>query len=425
MLTSRTERSRFHQWSLTVPAVCGAMLIAGCGNSGSPASPETNQSASGTATKSVLPTAAIGSQTKAVDDDGDDESDAEATTPATLKEGSADWLVRECMRIRLQPPPKTDDVEELRKSRKERNEQIVQHAQQAIQLTHNEAEQERLFNTAVHHLMEARLQLALQGDRENVEALYDDAEALWKRDPESQAAAESAHTLVNMAYSFAKSSTKKDLRWIQEFARQAISFATNFPKQEAKSLPLLFTAARSCELHGMVPEASACYKQVIASFPQTGYATRSTAVLRRLNLPGRSVQLSGPTLAGGQVSVEDFAGKVVLVVFWTREAAPFEQQLPALLQTIRKFQKQPVAVVGISLDDDRLALEDYVSGHEIAWPQIFFDDEAKQGWNHPIVSYYGVMDVPMYWLIDRHGKVVSVDLKANEIEATVGSLLTE
>jgi tetratricopeptide (TPR) repeat protein len=344
---------------------------------------------------------------------------------AELKEGSPDWLVRECMRIRLQPPPKTDDIEELRKSRKERNEQIVQLAQQAIQLTHNDQEQERLFNAAVHHLMEARLQLALQGDREAIDGLYDDAEALWKRDPESAAAAASAHTLVNLAYGFAKNSTKKDLRWLQEFARQASHFAKSFPKQEAKSLPLLFSAARSCELHGLTPEAIACYKQLAAQFPETGYATRSAAVLRRLALPGQAVRLSGPTLAGGQVSVDDFAGRVVLIAFWSQEAAPFEQQRRLIVEAIQKYQKQPVAVIGICLDDDRLAIEDYVARHEITWPQIFFDDEEKQGWSHPIVSYFGVMDVPTYWVIDRQGKVVSVNVKADEIESTIGSLLTE
>jgi peroxiredoxin len=406
------------RWSLAAFAGLGGLLLSGCSKSDAPVN-----SAAGRAASSPLPTASIGSQPKVLDDDGDDEPETEDMAPVELKEGSPDWLVRECMRIRLQRPPKTDDVEELRKNRKERNEQIVQMAQQAIQLTHNETQQERLFNAAVHHLMEARLQLALQGDRDSIDGLYDDAEALWTRDRESHAAAESAHALVNMAYGFAKSSTKKDLRWLQEFARQASQFARNFPKQEARSLPLLFAAARSCELHGLTPEATACYKQLAAQFPETGYAARSAAVLRRLGLPGRGVQLSGPTLAGGQVSVEDFAGKVVLIVFWSRDAAPFEQQRQKLLDVIQKHQKQSLAVVGVCLDDDRLAVEDYVATHEIPWPQIFFDDAEKQGWNHPIVSYYGVMDVPMYWLIDRLGKVASVDVKADEIESTIGSLL--
>ncbi|MBI5761347.1 MAG: redoxin domain-containing protein [Planctomycetales bacterium] len=425
MRTFRIEWNSRHPWLFAVLALLGGMLLPGCGKSDATTPSAAGNSATGPAANSSLPTASIGNQTARSEDDGDDEPDTDDMQPTELKEGSADWLVRECMRIRIQPPPKTDDVEELRKNRKERNEQIVQHAQQAIQLTHNDAERERLFSAAIHHLMEARLQLALQGDRDSIDGLYDDAEALWKRDPESQAASESAHTLVNMAYGFAKSGTKKDSRWLQEFARQATHFAQNFPKHEAKSLPLLFTAARSCELHGMFPEASACYKQVVALFPQTSYAARSTAVLRRLNLPGQSVQLSGPTLAGGQVAVEDFSGKVVLVVFWSTEAKPFEQQLPALQAAIQKFRKQPFAVVGISLDKDRLALEDYVARREITWPQIFFDDEEKQSWNHPIVSYYGVMDVPMLWVIDRQGKVASVNVKADEVETTVESLLSE
>jgi hypothetical protein len=41
------------------------------------------------------------------------------------------------------------------------------------------------------------------------------------------------------------------------------------------------------------------------------------------------------------------------------------------------------------------------------------------------VNYYGVMDVPMLWVIDRQGKVVSVNVKADDVEATVESLLSE
>src|SRR4029079_4234060 len=120
---------------------------------------------------------------------------------------------------------------------------------------HGDAEKERLFASAVHNMLEARLQQALAGDRENIDALYDDAADLFKRDPKSAAAADAAHTLVNLAYSMAKGGTGSNPQWLGEFSRQAMHFAGSFPAEERRSLPLLFTAARSCELAGMTKEA--------------------------------------------------------------------------------------------------------------------------------------------------------------------------
>lgn len=424
------------KWLCLIGGVyAGTLLASGCGGTAAPEPTASKADGQPTLLQTAgkkLPAASIGAANRGgsqAEDDMDDEdpdlagekdSDVKLEPP---KEGTPEWLVHEATKIRLQPPPATEDVTELRASRKQRNEKIVALCQQAVALTHKDPKRERLLSVAVHQLLEARVQLALMGDRADIDALYEDAAALQTRDPQSQAAAEGAYALVNFAYSHAKTSAKVDPRWLQEFARQAIHYASSFPKEEHRSLPLLFTAARSCELHGLQEEATQCYTLIKKQFPKSPYAKRVSGILRRLSLPGQHAQLSGPTLAGGNVAVDDLAGRVVLVVFWSTEAKQFQVQLPALQETQRKYAKQGLAIIGVNLDQDPAPVNQFLVANKISWPQIFFPESEKRGWNNPVASFYGVMEIPALWLIDQQGVVVSTTVAAAELDASVRKLL--
>ncbi len=414
-----------------------AGALSGCGQADGPAA---DDGAAATAAEDRgLPTVAIAAPKKkpapapaAKDDDDDDadadpdddKDDADDKQPVVPpKKGTPEWLVHEATRLRLEPPPKTEDVEVLKKHRQERNEKVIQLSQKAIEQIHNDKDKERLFNAAVHNLLQARLQLALTGEAESIDLLYQDALALFKRDPKSQAAAEGTYTLVNLAYGLAQSSTDDKPRWIREFAVQAQHFAEDFRNDERRSLPLLFSAGRSCELAGMTAEALECYLLIVKGYPESPFAPRATPILRRLKLPGHPAQLAGPTLDGDQVSVDDLLGKVVLVVFWSAEVKPFLEQLPTILSVTRKLSKRGLYVVGVNLDLDAAAVQEFVVQKRIPWPQIFYSATEKRGWNNPLVQRYGIMDIPALWLIDQSGNVVSTSLKADDLAAEIGKLL--
>lgn len=395
------------------------VALAGCGGA------DNRETASGEGASDKqgtgkLPAASIAGGIIADDDDRDnmEEGPLEQIDP---QEGSPEWLIREATKQRFSAP-RTGDVDELRTSRKERNEKIVDLMQQAIALTHEDKSKDRLFNVAVHHLMEARLQLALLGDKENINALYEDAAALEARDPQSPAAAEGAYALASLAYSHARSATKEDPRWMQEFAGQAKHFAGDFPKEESRSLPLLFTAARSCELHGLMEEALSCYEMISKRFPKSPYAPRVTGILRRLKLPGNPAQLGGPTLEGDQVSVDDLLGNPVLVVFWSTEAKQFEEQLPQLTAVQRKHAKAGLVVLGVNLDQEPTAVQQFVVKHHINWSQVFFSEPERRGWNNPLAAFYGVLEIPAYWLIDPRGNVVSTTLTVSDLDPAISHL---
>jgi thiol-disulfide isomerase/thioredoxin len=424
-------------------ALCVLVTLSGCGGAGTtpPAGQTAGPRTASTSTATPLPTTSISSASAAsaptgspaasgaADDDdeaemfadkpgepADLETDDDLAPIAVPEAGSVEASLQEMTQLRL-TPPKSENVDELKAERKARNAKIVLLAQDVITRTHDAADKDRLFNAAVHHLMEARVQLALAGDKEAIDGLYGDAGALFKRNPKSKAAAEGAYALVNLAYSQARQTTPPDPHWLQEFARQAKHYALSFPAEELKAVPLLFTAARSCELNNLTEQAVDCYTTIQQSFPRSPFASRSVGISRRLALPGQIVSLSGPKLGGEMLTTDDLLGQTVVVVFWSTETQSFREILPTLLQAQAKYAKSGVSFVGVNFDVDPSKVNPFLIEQKMGWPQIVFEKETQRGWSNPIATFYGIMDIPTLWVIDAQGQVISTNIAASELDS--------
>ncbi len=356
----------------------------------------------------------------------------QATNDANqLEKGSPEWLIAEVARLRVRPAPDTDDPARLSSNRRWKNERIIERAQEAIALTHSDPASEDLFNTAVGHLLESRLELALQAgaiqsesEQKHVQELYDDAESLYDRDPKSKAAAEAAFVRARFANISADRFAAEEPRWLVEFSRQARLFAENFPQENERAIQLLDAAGRSCELHHIRNEAVNCYTLLNKDFPKTPQGKQATAVLRRLKLDGERLEsFAGPTIDGGYTRIDDFRGRIVVVAFWASHSRRSVEQLPGLLSLAAKWGKSRVTVLGVNLDDDQAAAERFIDANAIQQPTIFWPEKNRRNWMNPIVQYYGVRDIPLYWLIDADGVVVNTLLGSDELEQEVGKLL--
>jgi hypothetical protein len=54
------------------------------------------------------------------------------------------------------------------------------------------------------------------------------------------------------------------------------------------------------------------------------------------------------------------------------------------------------------------------------WPQYF----DGKGWDNEISSEFGVRSIPAMWLVDKEGKLASLDARGN-LEAQVEKLLAK
>jgi peroxiredoxin len=408
-----------HRLLLVVPAALSLLVFVGCGSDEPVDSPARTIADSPTDESSFtaenqnepgrlpLPTASVGGVGNATNG---------GTAGPQVEKGSAEWLLREISRMLVQPLPATEAAEQQQIARRTRNLKIVELATEAIAATHK-AGNEHLFNAAVHHLMTATKQLALQGDNESVDALYDHAAALYQRDAKSKAAADAAYVLTDFAYQNAQRFAAEEPRWLEEFARQSRMFARNFPQENERAASLLSAAGWSCELHGMIDQAAGCYAAVQEHFPESEDAQEAVGPLRRLNLRNKTFSLAGPTLDGGFCSIDSFRGRPVLVVFWASYAKPFQQQLPQLRRFLDLHRQDGLAVMSVNLDPEDSAAIQFAKQQQLKWPIVFHSNPEQRGWNSPIAVHYGIRNVPIYWLVDREGKVVAMPTNAGALEA--------
>lgn len=452
-------------WWCVASICCSVGLLSGCGGS-NPSTPvaessaEQSEEVDGEDSYTGLPTVAIPGLKPAANNKnapppvgltpgtkGPSQAAGAAEAPVVKKDpvkGSPDWLLLEIQQIKVLPLPgaaakpgvvtpddEEEDVEKIltekeeqelkdqfektKAVRRERNLQIIKLAEECIYKTAKQKDQEAEFDAAVHYLLDARLQLAVQGDTASIDALFDAAKVFYDRKPQSAAAIESQLTLVNLTHANALRYGQSQPKWIQEFAKHSQLYASRFPEEQARSVTLLAAAARSCELAGLNDDAKNCYSLLLTKFKDTPQAQQAQGVVRRLQLKGKALELAGPTMDGGDVNIESYRGKMVVVIFWATHARPFVEQLPKLTATLKKYEKY-AAVVGINLDADETAVEAFLEKSGLAWPQIFSPNRALRGWNAPHAVHYGINTLPTIWLVDPNGVVTDTAINSENLE---------
>jgi len=352
---------------------------------------------------------------------GGEKAETETELP---EEGTPLWYLFQIRELRGKPSPKEASLEELRKYRHERNEEIIEMATQVIAQTHSDAKMTEAFNFAVREFMEARLQNALQGSEEDIAQLYEDAQSLRNRDPESTSAMTASHTLVRFAHTNAMRYGTREPKWITEFSRKTRQFAGQFPEEKTKSLPLLSAAATTAELHGNQVEAVACHTLLAEQFADTPQGKFSIGVLRRLNLEGQKLEFAGPTLEGGFINIDDYNDRIVLIAFWSSENEEFAAQVPELKTLYEKYNKFGFEIIGVCMDEEEAALNTWLEEHGVNWRQIFFVNKEERSWRNPVAQYYGVRKLPTMWLVDDDGVVQNANVSASSLEESLrGHLL--
>ena len=143
--------------------------------------------------------------------------------------------------------------------------------------------------------------------------------------------------------------------------------------------------------------------------------------LRRLSLPGHPMEINGTLLNGKPFDQKTLAGKVVLVDFWATWCGPCVAEIPNVLEQYEKYHKDGFEVVGISLDQEREALEKFVAEQKVPWP-ILFEEPKGDGWQHPLATFYGISGIPTVVLIGRDGNVITLDARGEKLGERLDAL---
>lgn len=120
-------------------------------------------------------------------------------------------------------------------------------------------------------------------------------------------------------------------------------------------------------------------------------------------------------------SFKQYEGKVVLLDFWASWCQPCKIEMPNVIDVYNKYHSKGFEIVGVSLDKDLDAMNEYIKENKMTWRQI----ADGEGWNSEFAIFYNIKSIPATFLIDRNGVIRYTNLRGEELEKAVEELIKE
>jgi thiol-disulfide isomerase/thioredoxin len=203
--------------------------------------------------------------------------------------------------------------------------------------------------------------------------------------------------------------------WLERLAK----FVQTYPKTEDAADALLQLGMVS-EMLGKEkePEAKKWYQQLAANFADKPIAAKAQGAIRRLDLEGKALELSSPTLTGGAFDIARLQGKIVVVYYWASWSHDAASEFAKLKLLVDNNSSKGVELVTVNLDNKQEEATDFLKQTPLPGTHLF----QPGGLDSPLATQYGIMGLPNLFLVGKDGKVVSRTVQINNLEDEVRKL---
>ncbi len=138
---------------------------------------------------------------------------------------------------------------------------------------------------------------------------------------------------------------------------------------------------------------------------------------------GESIEFSGETETGGDVSSADLAGQVVLVNFWYASCGPCRTEAPDLNELHEDYAGDDVAFVGVNTRDDAATALSFTEKYGVAYPSIL--DVGDNAVTLAFATPAPPTTTPTTYLLDAEGRVAARFTSAIQSTSVVAAMIDD
>ncbi|MHB0938708.1 MAG: TlpA family protein disulfide reductase [Armatimonadota bacterium] len=125
----------------------------------------------------------------------------------------------------------------------------------------------------------------------------------------------------------------------------------------------------------------------------------------------KPLELTFPQLDGKPLKLADYRGKVVVLDVWATWCGYCVREMPELIEFQQEAEKkkQPVQLIGISVDRDKDVVAEFVKEHEIEYPMAMGDQKSLK-------DFGTIRGIPIKFIINKKGVIVDKIVGATDKE---------
>ena len=129
-----------------------------------------------------------------------------------------------------------------------------------------------------------------------------------------------------------------------------------------------------------------------------------------VNVGDKAPDFSAPNPNESFVTLNSSLGKLTILDFWASWCGPCRVDSPNLVKLNNSYEANGLAIVGISLDNNKKSWEKAIDNDKLDWTHV----SHLNRWDDPIAAAYGVNSIPQLFLLDESGTVIAKERRAED-----------
>ena len=137
------------------------------------------------------------------------------------------------------------------------------------------------------------------------------------------------------------------------------------------------------------------------------------------NVGSVAPDFTAPNPEGKSISLKQSLGKVTIIDFWASWCKPCRAENPNVVALYAKYHAKGFNILSVSLDKEASDWKAAIIKDKLTWNHVSNLKEFED----PIALQYGINAIPTIFVLDAKGVIVAKDLRGEELNAKIASLL--